>query len=367
MPQTHRRLLYDLTPYVRAPMSSVGLCSLYMLEAMLRLSDFKAHWEVDFVSRVHPKGVQLLGRPVRKVGLSDRFSNSAVYYSGDSLFPYFFRGNGVVTLHDCWTLRPNDWQSPEFQKMKAPKFLRSLKKARHIVTSTEHVRRQYIKMHPEMQDRVSTVSLAPVLPFLNEAENFKASIQKDAPVARLLSELKSKGRSFVLSVGNFENRKNYSPLFQAMKKLPELDLVVVGSRGHGAEKVEAELRSLQAERTGVHWMQGLSQKALAQLYKEAFCLVQPSWDEGFGLPAAEGLHFEKALLLSDIPPHHETAGDAALYFDPSDGEAMSLLGHLKALSENSEVLSQLERKSRERSGLLSWERTAQGYLRIFSS
>ena len=56
----------------------------------------------------------------------------------------------------------------------------------------------------------------------------------------------------------------------------------------------------------------VSDETLACLYAGALAFVSPSASEGFGLPAVEAAASGTAVVLSDIPAHRESLGDAAL-------------------------------------------------------
>ena len=55
---------------------------------------------------------------------------------------------------------------------------------------------------------------------------------------------------------------------------------------------------------------------LAALYAESLAVAIPSLAEGFGLPAVEAAAAGTAVVLSDLPAHRESLGDAALFFAP---------------------------------------------------
>jgi glycosyltransferase involved in cell wall biosynthesis len=59
-------------------------------------------------------------------------------------------------------------------------------------------------------------------------------------------------------------------------------------------------------------------------YRASDLFVGPSRaEEGFGLPSLEALSCGLPALLSDIPAHRETAGDAAWYFRDGDPESLA--------------------------------------------
>jgi glycosyltransferase involved in cell wall biosynthesis len=100
-------------------------------------------------------------------------------------------------------------------------------------------------------------------------------------------------------------------------------LVIAGMRGHHAAQVEA------AAGQGVSITGWIPREELYRLYSQAAAFVYPSTFEGFGMPVLEGLAAGLPVACADIAPLREVAGPAALYFPPSDDDALLLaLEHL---------------------------------------
>jgi glycosyltransferase involved in cell wall biosynthesis len=55
---------------------------------------------------------------------------------------------------------------------------------------------------------------------------------------------------------------------------------------------------------------------LARVYREAFCLIYPSFNEGFGYPPVNSMQFGTPVVASSASSIPEVCADAALYFDP---------------------------------------------------
>ena len=55
---------------------------------------------------------------------------------------------------------------------------------------------------------------------------------------------------------------------------------------------------------------------LGDLYRNARCLLFPSFYEASPLPPLEAMHFACPVVASDIPSMRERCGDAAAYCDP---------------------------------------------------
>lgn len=60
----------------------------------------------------------------------------------------------------------------------------------------------------------------------------------------------------------------------------------------------------------------VSDEELEQLYHDAYCLVYPSLNEGFGYPPIEAMHYGVPVLASPFTSITEVCADAAIYFNP---------------------------------------------------
>jgi glycosyltransferase involved in cell wall biosynthesis len=96
---------------------------------------------------------------------------------------------------------------------------------------------------------------------------------------------------------------------------------------------------------------------LAALYTGAVAAVVPSCAEGFGLPAVEAAACGAAVILSDLPPHRESLGAAALYFPP--GGVAALRARLERVLEDEELRRSLAEQARTAVACLSWDAAAE--------
>lgn len=60
----------------------------------------------------------------------------------------------------------------------------------------------------------------------------------------------------------------------------------------------------------------VDEEVLDQLYHDAYCLIYPSLNEGFGYPPIEAMHYGTPVLASPLSSIPEVCQDAAIYFDP---------------------------------------------------
>lgn len=72
---------------------------------------------------------------------------------------------------------------------------------------------------------------------------------------------------------------------------------------------------------------------LEQLYHDAYCLIYPSLNEGFGYPPLEAMHYGVPVLASPFTSIPEVCQNAALYFNPYSVE--EIMGRiLQIIDEN---------------------------------
>ena len=162
---------------------------------------------------------------------------------------------------------------------------------------------------------------------------------------------------YVLIVGRRGHYKNVMPMLPAIGRALAADrglmLVLAGGGAlSGEERAALESAGL-GSRTAQTQM---SADELASAYAHAMCLIAPSLAEGFGLPVIEAMQYGAPVLASDIPAQREVAGEAALWFDPAEPEALE--AQLGLLVGDKELRSRLSLAGRERAATFSWAATA---------
>jgi glycosyltransferase involved in cell wall biosynthesis len=140
-------------------------------------------------------------------------------------------------------------------------------------------------------------------------------------------------------------------------------LVVAG--GRGKHFASAEFEELQKNSPRVRFLGYVSEADLPLLYSGALAYLSASLYEGFGLTPLEAMACETAVAVSDLPPHREVAGDAALFFDATNVNEMSTA--IKRLTNESELRAALIEKGMARLSLFSWQAHALKLLEIIES
>jgi glycosyltransferase involved in cell wall biosynthesis len=158
----------------------------------------------------------------------------------------------------------------------------------------------------------------------------------------------------VLTVSAKRPHKNLERLLEAIALVQSEPEPVLVAPGYGTV-FEAELRKRAGER--VRFLGWVDDDELEGLYRAATCFVFPSLAEGFGLPVLEAMVRGVPVACSRIGPLEEVAGEAALYFEPTDTEEMARA--IETLLGEAGLRSRLADAGRERAKLFSWSRTAE--------
>ncbi|MBT0668691.1 glycosyltransferase family 4 protein [Novosphingobium profundi] len=164
------------------------------------------------------------------------------------------------------------------------------------------------------------------------------------------------GRPYVLHVGGFSNRKNVEGVFASARTLAArgIETRLVGKPNAQCDALLADLSD--HERRHVHFTGYVDNDELARLYREASCLMYPSFYEASGLPPSEAMRFGCPVVTSDLPVLNERCGDAALYCDPYD--AGSIVTRILEIMGDPHLAQDLSQKGQARSNLFSWENQA---------
>ncbi len=176
-------------------------------------------------------------------------------------------------------------------------------------------------------------------------------------------------KPYLLSVGHLEKRKNLETLVRAFSSIADSWdglLVLVGRDQGSLHSIEAA-----ADSSGVSdrliLKSSVSSEELAGLYSNSEIVICPSHFEGFGMTLLEGMAAGRPVIASNIPPHFEVAGDAALLVDPGEEEINEYAQAILELLNNSELTKLYIDRGFVRLNLFSWEKSAQQLESLYRS
>ncbi|TMK77769.1 MAG: glycosyltransferase family 4 protein [Actinobacteria bacterium] len=287
-----------------------------------------------------------------------------------TLLPRAARKRGVDLLHNLFTTAPGAPLVPQvttildviykrFPETHAGLLGRGLaaltwtaaRRSRRILTISEAAKADIVRFLGVPADNVDVTYPGPALP-------------QTAP-ADARAELGLGPVPIVLTVSAKRPHKNLERLFEAFAQVraePAPILVVPGYETFH----EDELRK-RADEIGVadriRFAGWVADDVLEGLYREAACLVFPSLAEGFGLPVLDALVRGTPVACSNASSLPEVAGDAALYFEPTDTDAIAAA--IERLLADEALRERLRAAGLSQAAKFSWARTAEGTIESY--
>ncbi|MDO8489820.1 MAG: glycosyltransferase family 1 protein [bacterium] len=162
----------------------------------------------------------------------------------------------------------------------------------------------------------------------------------------------------ILYVGSCYPHKNLTTLLNVWKLLKRqkqsIQLVICGQNDVFAERFRDEIALFGLESSVIH-IGPVSDASLATLYAHATALISASLQEGFGLQIIEAMRASLPVLCSRIPAFEEVAGEAAVFFDPTD--ARDILTKISAILSDPLLVDALVKKGVLRAACFQWKET----------
>jgi len=173
-----------------------------------------------------------------------------------------------------------------------------VQKSRFVFTVSEYSKSEIVNYYGVVPEQVIVLGNAPSSAFVHAGE----------PALEF--------GQFFLAVLNDKPHKNLAGVMQAFSRIDRSTpcrLVLVGV-SDSIVRLYAKMFSIPFSRCVV--LRGISDEALARLYRGAMCLVSVSLYEGFGLPLVEAMACGCPVVASNLTAHPEILGDSGILIDP---------------------------------------------------
>ena len=251
--------------------------------------------------------------------------------------------NQVLTLHDATTAIVPETFSKRHRMLFRTFAVGAARAARRVVTHSERSKMDIVDQYDIKPDRINVVSCG-VGPQFSPGPGPAGT-----------------DRPYCLFVGAHDARKNLAflvGLWPEVERRTGLALVATGRSGSAAHAVPPN--------AGVEIATDLEDSDLRDLYRGATLVLQPSLNEGFGLPVLEGAACGTPFLSADVGAALELAVDPDRQVLPLQEEAW--IQAIAGVAELDEVGRQeLEAASLAVAGRFTWDRSARDLGAVLSA
>ncbi len=257
----------------------------------------------------------------------------------------------AVTIHDLSVLDHPEWFNANFRLWYLLLLPRLARRARHILTVSEHSRQSIMRRFNLPEGRVTAIP---------DGVNLQQFHPTDAAAVRAKYDLQ---QPYIVFVGSLDPRKNLERLLQAWIRLTEfrgLELVIAGSRTNIFRPV-----SVGATRRRSRILGYVPDEDLPGLYSGAKLFIMPSLFEGFGLTVLEAMACGTPVVTSHAGALPEVVGDSAVQIDPTSAEALAEA--IRSLMLDEGRRSELRDKGLQRASQFSWDRSAAAIWEVLSA
>ncbi len=226
-----------------------------------------------------------------------------------------------------------------------------LQKATRIATVSEFSKNDIIKKYPAVSHKIDLVYSAAKDFFIPLNTSFRHQIKIQY----------AEGNEYFLFVGGIHPRKNLMNVLKAFSLFKKwqrsnMKLLVAGRLAWQYSDIIEKLKTYK-HKTDVILLGYVEEEELAKIMASAYGLVFASLFEGFGVPIIEAMQCGIPVITSSVSSMPEIAGDAALYADPLDYDAIAQ--KMMLLYKDEKLRNELVEKGFEQCKKFNWDITAQ--------
>ena len=271
-----------------------------------------------------------------------------------SALPIIHPKKSVVTIHDlAWKYFPDSFTS--FMR----NFLEwstgfAVKRASAIIAVSQSTKNDLVKFCKVDAAKVFVIH-----------HGFGEASRADDNLSQSLKSILP--QQYVLFLSTLQPRKNLEKLIDAFRVLKSQNtglphkLVVAGRPGW---KFESILEKIKQNADIAVYLNHVSDEDRFILLRRADMLVLPSFYEGFGMQILEAFDAGTPVATSNVSSMPEVAGEAAVYFNPSD--VNDIAGALKMVLDDKSLADKLRQAGKNRLKDFAWEKCARETLGVLS-
>jgi glycosyltransferase involved in cell wall biosynthesis len=319
------------------------------------VDDWSALGSVAQVSRGNRLARQLagLGTAARRAGID--------VLHAQTVAPLRVPCKTMVTIHDLLCLTHPEFFGSAFRLQLAWALRRTVKRADLLLPVSEHTQDALWKLF----DSADKVCLVP-----NGVDHTRFTPHGRSEAKVRLANRYGLEKSFVLTVGRMDVRKNHLALIEAYRQATAAiershaafetpDLIIVGQPAYGSDRVlEAGDALIREGRLKI--FPDVPTADLPDFYKACTVFAFPSLAEGFGIPPLEAMACGAPVVACNTTAVAEVVGQAGVLVDPQCPK--ELVDALSRMLTDAGVRESYSNAGVVRAAEFSWRRSAAHFL-----
>ena len=257
--------------------------------------------------------------------------------------PVGWSGPGVVTIYDLSFLRFPQAFKPANRIYLTATTRATARRARRILTISEHARRDIVRLLSVPEQRVDVTYPA-------AEERYRSLAEADVEAFKMARGLP---QTFIFALGTLEPRKNLVGLLRAYARLhkPRPPLYVAGGTGWRFSPIFDTVGQLDLGQD-VHFVGYVPEDELPLWYNAARLFAFPSLYEGFGLPVLEAMACGTPVLTSTAASLPEVGGKAAVLVPPQDTDRIAQ--EMQRVLDDAQLRMEMRTAGRIQASRFSW-------------
>ncbi len=190
---------------------------------------------------------------------------------------------------------------------------------------------------------------------------------KDHKPKEILKKYGIKGE-YIIFLGTVQPRKNLKRLIEAIQRIDNIKLVVVGkTKGAGREGWMYQDILELPKRLGIEdrviFTGFVPNQEASDLVSNAVSFILPSLWEGFGIPPVEAMACGTPVIVANVSSLPEVVGEAGVLFDPYSVDQMEQA--IRTVISDKKLRQKMIKKGFERVKQFSWDKMAKVILEVF--
>lgn len=283
-----------------------------------------------------------------------------LFFSPTHYIPRFSPVKRIVTIFDLSFLHFPEmfinkdlWQLTNWTKF-------SIENANHILTISNFSKKDIVEKYKVDKNKITVA-----YPGYDRTQ-FKIQNSKNK-----IDEIQTKykiGDNYIIYIGTIQPRKNLIRLIEAVARVENISLIIVGKhQGEGKKGWMYEEILQTPQRLGIEqrvkFLGFVPTEDLAYLLSGSIAFILPSLWEGFGIPVVEAMACGIPVIVSSVSSLPEVAGKAGLLVDPYSIDQIEQA--IRVVIADKKLRQKYSKAALIQAKAFSWEKMAKTTLKVF--